>query len=100
MEDYEILRAAVDTYGKDAQTDMMIEEMSELTKALLKHRRYGTSETFDNVLEEMADVEIMLDQMKLIYGDHPIVRDSKIQRLASRLGITDGAAKGGLAPAT
>lgn len=34
-----ILLQAIVEYGAEAQTDMMIEEMSELTKALLKHRR-------------------------------------------------------------
>lgn len=100
MKDYKVLRAAVDTYGKEAQTDMMIEEMSELTKALLKHRRNNTSKTADDILEEMADVEIMLDQMKMIYGDPHIARDMKIARLASRLGFEDGVDAGGLAPAT
>lgn len=89
MKDYEVLRKAVETYGKEAQTDMMIEEMSELTKALLKQRRNGTSETVDNVLEEMADVEIMLNQMKMIYGDTTKYRVEKIARLASRLGIEE-----------
>lgn len=34
-----ILERAINTYGAYAQVDMAIEEMSELTKALLKHRR-------------------------------------------------------------
>ena len=32
----EVLKAAISTYGKETQVDMAIEEMSELTKALLK----------------------------------------------------------------
>ena len=35
----EVLQECVDTYGAEAQVDMAIEEMSELTKALLKYRR-------------------------------------------------------------
>jgi len=35
----EVLEQAVNTWGKEAQVDMAIEEMSELTKALLKERR-------------------------------------------------------------
>ena len=80
------LKTAVETYGAEKQTDMMIEEMSELSKALLKHRRNATPETVDNVLEEMADVQIMLDQMRLIYGDDTGNRAEKILRLAARLG--------------
>ena len=70
-----ICHEAIQTYGVDAQVDMMIEEMSELTKALLKYRRaYGQPETVlgllvENILEEMADVEIVLLQMHMIFGE-------------------------------
>lgn len=90
-------------YGAEAQTDMMIEEMSELTKALLKHRRKESKETLDNILEEIADVQIMLDQMKLIHDDGKATdkyRDVKLLRLAARLGIYTDTAQGGLQSAT
>jgi hypothetical protein len=90
MDEMKILRAAVDTYGHDAQTDMMIEEMSELTKALLKVRRGYDDIYRDEILEEMADVGIMLDQMRIIYGDESAWREKKIRRLEKRLeGETD-----------
>ena len=94
MNEENILLQAIVEYGQDAQTDMMIEEMSELAKALLKHRRYPDDEgTIDNIREEMADVQIMLDQMQIIYGidsRHGLCdqyRTQKLQRLARRLGI-------------
>ena len=98
-----ILLQAIAEYGAEAQTDMMIEEMSELTKALLKHRRKESKETLDNILEEIADVQIMLDQMKLIHDDGKATdeyRDVKLLRLAARLGIAEDAAEGGLRSAT
>lgn len=90
-----ILQAAVDGYGAIAQTDMMIEEMSELTKALLKYRRSGANGTLeesdlDAVLEEMADCYIMLNQMALIYGDPTDWEIKKLERLEGRLGLIDG----------
>lgn len=97
-----LLRAIVE-YGAEAQTDMMIEEMSELTKALLKHRRKESEETLDNILEEIADVQIMLDQVKLIHDDGKATdeyRDVKLLRLAARLGIVEDTAEGGLQSAT
>lgn len=97
-----LLRAIVE-YGAEAQTDMMIEEMSELTKALLKHRRKESEKTLDNILEEIADVQIMLDQMKLIHDDGKATdkyRDVKLLRLAARLGIVEDTAEGGLQSAT
>jgi NTP pyrophosphatase (non-canonical NTP hydrolase) len=86
-EENRILHAAIERYGAPWQTDMMIEEMSELTKAILKNRRGACTETVDAVLEEMADVEIMLDQMKMIFGSCAIHRRLKVRRLANRLGM-------------
>lgn len=80
-----ILTAAISTYGMKAQQDMALEEMSELTKAILKTRRAHTgpelTAAFENVLEEIADVQIMLDQMKLIYGDTQEQEAEKLARL-------------------
>ena len=93
----------IENGGAEAQTDMMIEEMSELTKALLKHRRKESEETLDNILEEIADVQIMLDQMKLIHDDGKATdkyRNTKLLRLAARLRIVEDTAEGGLQSAT
>lgn len=87
-----LLQRAVDTWGRFAQVDMMIEEMSELTKALLKERRVPPAPVNElenaiaNIREEIADVQIMLDQMKLIYGDPKNIESEKLDRLAERLG--------------
>lgn len=86
-----LLQLAVNTWGHFAQVDMMIEEMSELTKALLKERRVppipvsGLENAIANIREEMADVQIVLDQMKLIYGDPESIEAAKLDRLAERL---------------
>ena len=73
-------------YGYDAQSRQCIEEMAELTQAINKFWRkdlkcgYGAieesgldkeSEAYINLIEEIADVEIMLEQMKemLFCGD-------------------------------
>lgn len=89
MEAIEVIEKAVETYGPEAQTDMMMEEMSELIKALLKHRRNPSADTLANIREEMADVQIMLDQMRLIYGDYTQDIVFKLSRLSRRLGIGD-----------
>lgn len=81
-----ILRHAIRVFGKESQCRMMIEEMSELTKALCKLPRGGPVE---NVLEEMADVQIMLDQMKLLFGDTAEMEAVKLGRLARRIQIDE-----------
>ncbi len=90
----DILGKAVDTYGVAAQTDMAIEEMSELIKALLKHRRaekfpeaWDYERTKQNIYEEISDVMIMLIQLIMIYGGTEIFRiiGDKVKRLEERL---------------
>lgn len=47
---------------------MAVEESSELMKAICKLRREGiTEKTVNNLAEEMADMEIMLEQLKIMF---------------------------------
>lgn len=81
---YEVLEKEVETWGEVAQTDMMIEEMAELTKALLNNRRGRES----NISEEMADVYIMLKQLEIIFENEGKINhfiNEKIKRLEERL---------------
>lgn len=80
----EIFKSAVYWWGKEAQTNMMIEEMAELTKAILNERR-GRDH---NIAEEMADVRIMLAQMEIIFQNAGEVEQrfrEKVARLDQRL---------------
>ena len=86
MNEKEILTQAITTYGQQLQIIVAIEEMSELTKELCKAQRGAQNR--DHIAEEIADVEIMLEQLQLIYNVAPSVeswRQSKIRRLAKRL---------------
>ena len=77
---------AVRTYGKHSQLIMAMEEMAELTKELSKSIR-GEHNT-DAISEEMADVEIMLEQLKVIFKNRAAVdrvKCAKLDRLAVRL---------------
>ena len=88
----EVYRESIETYGSEAQIDLAIEEMSELIKALLKFRRYGWSESsadyYENVIEEIADVKIMIRQLEMIYDCEFGVEqwiDRKVERQIERL---------------
>jgi len=85
----EILQEAIKKYGVNNQCDVCIEEMSELTKELLKLRRESTQAGFqkrrENIKEEIADVQIMLDQMRIIFGDTSEQEEFKVNRLRERL---------------
>jgi len=83
-------KAALRKWGIDAQVLMAIEEMSELTKEICKiHRGKADMEA---LADEIADVAIMLEQLRLIYDLNDKVcehMDYKIQRLQSRVGMVD-----------
>lgn len=82
----EVLQRALDTYGSLPQIVMVFEEMSELQKELCKYLRGRVS--FEHIAEEIADVEIMLEQMKLLFccaNDVRDVRRRKVERLNVRL---------------
>ena len=84
-EEITILINAVKAFGEKHQEDVAIEEMSELTKALIKHRRYNTPETLENILEELADVFIMFCQLIYIHGFDSNIVEEKINRLKQRM---------------
>jgi len=92
------LQRAIETYGEKAQIDKALEEMSELTKALLKLRYAKPTGVEADILrdavsEEMADVEIMLEQLHMIYQNDNKVneyRQKKIERLERRLNGNNG----------
>ena len=80
-----------DHYGEDAQVDMLIEEMSELTKALLKNRRAQKGQTdtpiratVNAIEEEVADVLIMLNQI-IYLGDFQELEDIIEEKLDRQL---------------
>ena len=81
------LREAIKVYGKDNQIEMIIEECSELIMALQKNKRYNTKDTYINVCEEIADVDIMIEQAKMMFDDDLInhIKKQKIERLKERL---------------
>lgn len=56
----------IDHYGADAQKVKAIEELSELQKEIAKDLIGQGS--IENVAEEIADVQIMLRQLQMIYG--------------------------------
>lgn len=80
----EVLQECIDTYGADKQIDQTIKELSELAKALLKHRQLegenvNSASATDlvkartDILERTADVIIMLTQIIMIFGDRDFV---------------------------
>lgn len=82
-----IFEQAIETYGKDMQLNVAVEELSELIKEICKSKRGRDNR--ENIIEEMADCYIMLEQLEIIFDVKPAelcrVLDAKIERLENRL---------------
>lgn len=81
-----IFEKALAYYGPEAQIKMLYEEMAELQLAVCKNGR--GADNLDNIAEELADVGIMLDQMRLLFDVEERSRDirvEKVARLAERM---------------
>lgn len=91
----EILVDAIKTFGEDVQIIKAIEEMAELTKALCKLRTNPTGAELramrENAIEEIGDVQIMLEQLRLIFDcDTTETEGQKLERLAQRVELHKG----------
>ena len=89
-----IYEAAINKWGKDAQIKQAIEELSELITALCHADRGRRGHPPDvpvkeAIADEVADCEIMLEQVKLIFGitrnEIDVIRKVKLARLEAFL---------------
>jgi len=82
----EMYKESIRLWGKDAQLLMVIEEAAELIQAILHYWRRAKD---SNVLEEAVDMEIMLEQLKIIFdfskGGWNGMKEYKLKKLRERL---------------
>ena len=69
------LRKVINKFGKEAQCRQVMEECAELIQATNKMLRDRGKEQHENLIEEMADVQIMLEQLKIMFA----VEEDRIQ---------------------
>lgn len=80
FEELGIMRDAINHYGPQKQMIKAVEELSELQKELCKY-------LLDNahgdmlIAEEIADVEIMTEQLKSVFQIHDHVEKIKHEKL-------------------
>ena len=82
----DLYQLVMDKHGVDAQLTVVIEELSELAKEVCKIKR--NIGNLDHLAEEIADVEIMCEQLRYIYDlDFAVEawKKAKLLRLAERL---------------
>lgn len=81
----EVYANAILAYGIEGRIDMLHEEVGELLSALNKYKRGRVSA--DEVITEIADVEIMCGQMAMIFGPEEVdaEKERKLIRLQQRI---------------
>lgn len=82
MED--LYKRVIKKFGKENQIERLLEELNELGLAIHKYKRYNCSDVKKMlVCSELADVEILIEQMKLIFPKEIIEKEKafKLNRL-------------------
>ena len=74
---------ALAIFGRENQVRKTLEELAELSVEL--HHALDCRGDNAKILEEMADVEIMLAQMKILYGSTDTWKEKKLARLEGRI---------------
>ena len=77
-------------HGIEQETTIAMEECSELIKAISKCKRYGFVDKHrDNLIEEIADVLIVINELQLIYdisnNDIENIKKYKMDRMDYRI---------------
>lgn len=85
----EILSKVIAKYGEN-QLNIAQEELSELIQAISKIKRYPNSKDAQlNLIEEIADVSIMIEQLQMYFGiSNEVIQDEadiKLDRLENKM---------------
>ena len=82
--------AALRQFGRVPNIIKAIEELAELQQALCKNlTAMGDGLIYESVCEEMADVEIMLGRLKMLFDPETVQewKERKLERTAELLGV-------------
>lgn len=79
---HQICMEAIDTFGDGPQQIKAIEELAELQAALARDMNC-LQVTDEEIIDEIADVHIMTQQMAIIFGEKEVVQriNEKLKRL-------------------
>lgn len=82
----DVLEKSIKKYGVEKQLLVCMEEPAELIQAISKVERYPEDSTrMQDLIEEMADVTICLEYLKLIYNIRQEELDEWINRKVKRI---------------
>lgn len=93
MKIWSVLSLAIEKYGIEHQKKKAVEEMGELITALA--REQDGRATPDQVITEIADVQILMRQLATVYGEQAVQKEieRKIRRLSRRMANQFGTLK-------
>lgn len=80
----EILSECIRKWGTAQQMNMVMEECAELIQAVNKLMRNPCEKTIQNICSEVADVELMLKQLRKILNKDGVIdniKEEKIERV-------------------
>lgn len=85
-----ILEENIKAHGTEVETTVAMEELAELIQAVSKVKRYGFVGKYkDNLIEELADVDIVITELMMLFDvsteEFYSVIDRKVQRIKKRL---------------
>lgn len=85
----EIYKKAIEIYGEREQSAMAMEECGELIRAVNKMHRDPNIKNRIEIICEIADVQIMIEQLIILYDLNPVdiqrMINAKTERLKKRL---------------
>lgn len=99
MNEEKIVKLMANKYGYEAQSRQCVEELSELIQTICKDKRQRTaasgnseiikpinklSNTGKDIVEKITDVEIVLDQLKVLMNCENEVKEAKSFKLNSQ----------------
>lgn len=90
-----LMLTAIERWGRDLQLNLAQEECAELIAAIAHFKRDRPNAT-DELIQEIADVKIMIWQLEEMFGRDAVDRvvALKMKRLESRLELGAGAVNG------
>ena len=85
MNKQDLFKTVITKFGFDAQKAMAIEECAELINALCKEKCERATD--EDIITEIADVQIMCEQLAIIYGKEKVRQERlrKLMRLHKRI---------------
>jgi NTP pyrophosphatase (non-canonical NTP hydrolase) len=77
---HEVYKKALEKWGRKSQLEMAQEEATELALAVRKYIRKDDDDTYVEMISEIADVEIMIEQIKLMYKKSEIIKSIEVEK--------------------